>query len=149
MDGRKEPMDLHEHATDEQIARFEAAAAELLERAGGALSLAQAAKDLKLSPEALLEQIRHGAALGIKTLQGTILVPTVQFAAEDGRITLLEGLAHAVRLFVRSKRGGWAALQWLIAENESLGTTPLQALRERRFEEVEATARHFVGDDEA
>lgn len=141
-------MSPHHQVPDELVARFEAAAAKLLERAGGALSLAEAAESLKVSPQDLLDRLRRGTALGMKNMADKILVPKVQLVAQDGRTMVLEGLAHAVRPFVETKQGGWAALQWLIDENESLGTTPLQALQEGRFKDVEAVARHFVGDDE-
>jgi len=56
-------------------------------------------------------------------------------------------LAFALRIFrmIEAKEGGDVARAWMIGGNPMLGEdTPITAIRERRFSEVEATAANHL-----
>jgi len=131
--------------TDEQ--RFADLTAQLLERAGGGVSLTEGAKLLGISRQALHKRVQAGSALGMK--QGAeIVLPRAQFMASEGKTRLLDGLSKVVTLFEASKAGAWSALQFLIDPDPNLGSAPLDFLREGRIEAVENAARAYLGVDE-
>jgi hypothetical protein len=126
---------------------FEAASGELLERAGGALSLTEAAERLKVSRQRIHKRIQEGTVLGMRGLDGTILVPAIQLEAHGEGERLIPGIEHAVRPFMEAGEGGWAALQWMLDSDPNLAATPLEAIRAGRFGDVTRAARAYVGAD--
>jgi hypothetical protein len=124
---------------------FEPASDELLKRAGGALSLTEAAKRLNLSRQRVHKRIQDGTVLGMCAPDGTILVPAFQLEADGDGAKVIAGLEQAARPFAETGEGGWAALQWLLDEDPNLGTTPLSAIRAGRLDDVAQAARAYVG----
>lgn len=128
------------------VAAFRSTSEELLKRAGGALSLADAAKRLKVSPQRTHKRIQDGTLLGMSGLDGNILVPAFQIEETQDGVRILLGIERAVRPFVEAGEGGWAALQWLLDEDPNLGSvSPLSAIKAGRLNEVERAARAYVG----
>ena len=86
--------------------------------------------------------------VGMMTENGSILVPSVQFVTEGDRTVVLEKIECAVRPFLENHGDGWTALQWMLDRDPNLLETPLEALRKKRFEAVEAAARAYTCADE-
>jgi hypothetical protein len=127
--------------------RFAEISAELLERAGGGMSLTNGAKLLGTTRQALHKRVKAGSALGM--MQGTELVlPRLQFESADGRTHLIDGLSQIVRLFDESKAGRWSALQFLIEQDPNLGNAPIRFLSEGRVDDVVNAARAYLGFEE-
>ncbi|WP_207539657.1 hypothetical protein [Sabulicella rubraurantiaca] len=133
--------------TGEDIAQSEASD-EYLARAGEAITLTEAAARLGTTRQALYDQIRRGTVLGMMTENGSILVPSVQFVTEGDKTVVLEKIECAVRPFLENHGDGWTALQWMLDRDPNLLETPLEALRKKRFEAVEAAARAYTCADE-
>jgi len=119
----------------ELIAAGDARKAELIEMAGGLLTL-QAVASLLNSPEQLVEA-RHKAGEIIAVKAGEDYgYPACQFGP-DG---ILPGLSEV--LAVMPLRADWMRLEWLLVEDDALdGSSPLQALKTGRIDEVLDVAR--------
>ena len=128
--------------------RFAAIAATLLDQAGGGVSLTEGAELLGISRQGLHKRVKAGSALGL--MQGNeIVLPRMQFVAEEDGTRLIPGLAKVVRLFEDVKAGGWSALQFLIELDPNLGEQPRDALIRGDVEAVVNAARAYLGLDEA
>lgn len=129
--------------SDEQ--RFAELRTALLEKAGGGLSLTDAASWLGITRQALHKRIKSGSALGM--MNGAELVlPRAQWSEVEGKPKFLPGLDEVIKLFVTA--GGWSALQFLVESDPNLATTPLAALLEGRIEQVVNAARAYLDADE-
>lgn len=125
--------------------RFDKMRAELLARAGGAVSLTDGAKLLGVTRQALHKRIKSGSALGM--MNGNELVlPQIQWVQSGERTTVLPGLSDVLKLF--NSAGGWSALQFLLDPDPNLSLSPIDALKAGRVNEVTAAARAFLGLDE-
>jgi hypothetical protein len=128
-------------------ATFEGVSEALLERAGGALSLTQAAKLLGVSRQALHKRIAAGTALGMM-MGSEIAVPKLQFSEKGGRHEILPGIGSVAKLFKDTKAGPWLALQFLVDPDPNLGKPPIEALRASEEPLVEQAARAYLHLDE-
>ena len=128
-------------------ATFEGASKELLERAGGALSLTQATKLLGVSRQALHKRIAAGTALGMM-IGNEIAVPKLQFSEMGGRHEIVPGVGCVTKLFKDSEAGPWMALQFLVDPDPNLGKSPIEALRAGDERLVEQAARAYLHLDE-
>ncbi|MGI4800218.1 MAG: hypothetical protein ACRYG8_40545 [Janthinobacterium lividum] len=129
--------------SDEQ--RFKQLRATILERAGGGLSLTQAAERLGVTRQALHKRIKTGTVLGMMDGEELVL-PKLQFVDVGKKSKALIGLSDVVRLFERA--GGWSALQFLIETDPNLAAAPIEILRAGKVETVVAAARAYLGLDE-
>jgi hypothetical protein len=130
-------------AADEH--RFAQLRANLLEKAGGGLSLTQGAELLGVTRQALHKRIKAGTALGM--MDGDeIVLPRLQFVEGGAKTTFVSGLSMVVPLFAEA--GGWSALQFLIDPDPNLGVAPIEALRAGRADAVVDAARAYLGLDE-
>ena len=127
---------------------FEQVAAEMLRRAGGGLSLTEAAQRLKVTRQRVHKRIQDGTVLGMALTDGTLVVPAFQIDKRDGAETVLSGLDLAIRPFIAAGEGGWSALQWILDPDPNLGMSPLEALQAGRSNDVARAARAYVGIDE-
>jgi hypothetical protein len=128
-------------------ARFAELTRLLLQRAGGGLSLTEAATLLGTSRQALHKRVKTGSALGL--MDGAELVlPKFQFIQEGNRIGILEGLGKIVKLFDGSKAGRWSALQFLLEQNPNLAMAPVEALRTGKLQQVVNAAAAYLDVDE-
>jgi hypothetical protein len=127
--------------------RFVAVRDTLLARAGGALSLTEAAKHLGVSRQALHKRISSGSALGMM-LNGEIVVPKLQLADDVGKTSILRGIDQVTKLFKRAEAGGWAALQFLIEPDPNLRQSPINALKVGAVTEAVQAARAYLRLDE-
>lgn len=126
---------------------FKGATDELLGRAGGGLSLTAVAERLGVSRQRVHKRIQEGTILGMRGLDGNIVIPAFQVeTGEDGQ-RIMPGLEHAVRPFMAAGEGGWATLQWLLDQDPNLSATPVEAVRAGRFDDVARAARAYVGAD--
>lgn len=136
-------VDASETRSDEQ--RFAELRNTLLERAGGGLSLTEAAKSLGVSRQALHKRIKSGTALGM--MNGSELVlPRLQWMSDGDKVVFVPGVDKIVRLFERA--GGWSALQFLVDEDPNLEQPPIEALLAGRLDDTVAAARAYLGLDE-
>jgi len=119
--------------------------ADLLKRAGGGLSLTEAAKGLGISRQALHKRIKAGTALGM--MDGSELVlPRVQWVGHGDQLSFVPGLGDVLKFFATA--GGWSALQFLIDQDPNLGGAPIQWLAEGKIAPVVAAAKAYLGVDE-
>src|SRR5262249_58067442 len=102
-----------EHSSGTSGAYAAAARQTLIEAAGGALSLTEAATALGVTRQNLHKRIYAGSALGMM-LDGRIVVPQLQLVAADGKTEIIRGIERVVRPFLQSKAGAWSALQFLL-----------------------------------
>jgi hypothetical protein len=131
---------------DSEEQRFAELRESLLEKAGGGLSLTQAADLLGVSRQALHKRIKAGSALGM--MHGAELVlPRVQFVEREGNFEFVSGLSEVLKLF--GVAGGWSALQFLVDADPNLAETPIQALATGRIDDVVNAARAYLDANEA
>ncbi|HKP74409.1 MAG TPA: hypothetical protein VJT67_02650 [Longimicrobiaceae bacterium] len=98
--------------------------AELLERAGGALSAGEVASLMGVTPAAVHARRQRGTLLAVRQANGEFVYPACQFTDEGP----LPGLGHALAAF--KVDGAWTRLSVLVSPGPSLqGNTPLDALR--------------------
>lgn len=128
-------------------ATFERSSEALLERAGGSLSLTQAANLLGVSRQALHKRIAAGTALGMM-VGNEIAVPKLQLSEKGGRHEILPGLGSVTKLFKEAEAGPWMALQFLVDPDPNLGKSPIEALRAGDERLVEQAARAYLRLDE-
>jgi hypothetical protein len=126
---------------------FKGVSEALLERAGGALSLTQATKLLRVSRQALHKRIAAGTALGMM-IGNEIAVPKLQLSEKGGRHEILPGVGSVTKLFKDTGAGPWMALQFLVDPDPTLGKSPTEALRAGDERLVEQAARAYLHLDE-
>lgn len=127
---------------------FEHARDALLERAGGAFSLTEAAKALGISRQALHKRIAGGTALGMMGAGNEIVVPKLQLATAGEKPVILPGIDAVTKLFKEAAAGPWMALQFLADADPNLGRTPIEALQAGEREAVVQAARAHLHLDE-
>jgi hypothetical protein len=133
--------------TDTAEDGFRAVQDALLSRAGGVLSLTEAAKLLGISRQALHKRIGSGSALGM--MRGNeIVVPRLQVSTAAGKASILRGIDGVTKLFRDAEAGGWAELQFLLDPDPNLERPPIDALRDGAIEDVLHAARAYVQLDE-
>ncbi len=128
-------------------ADFPAVRDALLDRAGGALTLTEAAKCLGVSRQALHKRISAGTALGMM-VDDEIVVPSLQIATRDDRPAILGGIGDVVKLFKLAEAGPWMALQFLVDPDPNMGKAPIESLRQGEIKPVIAAARAHLHCDE-
>jgi len=128
-------------------AGFAAVRDALLDRAGGALTLTEAAKRLGISRQALHKRISAGTALGMM-VDDEIVVPSLQIATRDDRPAILGGIGDVTKLFKSAEAGPWMALQFLVDPDPNLGRDPVESLQEGEIKPVIAAARAHLRCDE-
>jgi len=119
----------------------------VLERAGGTLTLTEAAVRLGVSRQALHKRIATGTALGMM-VDGEIIVPRLQFTESDGQVSVLNGIKGIAKLFKSTLAGPWMALQFLVDPDPNLGQPPIEALRQGKHDQVLVAARAHLHCDE-
>ena len=127
---------------------FEAASAQLLEAAGGAYSLSEAAELLGMSRQGFHKKIGNGSALGMM-VGNEIRVPKLQIERSGKGARLVPGIDRVTKLFKETEAGSWAALQFLMETDPNLGKTPVAALEEGLTEPVEQAAQAYLGLERA
>lgn len=128
---------------------FEQARDALLERAGGALSLTEAAQTLGISRQALHKRIAGGTALGMMGAGNEIVVPKLQIATAGEKPVILLGVDAVTKLFKEAAADPWMALQFLVDADPNLGRTPIEALRAgEKAAVVQAARAHLHLDEE-
>lgn len=133
---------------NEDATRLETIQRELLEQAGDALTLTQAAERLGMTRQGLHKKIKTGAALGLM-IGDTFVVPVAQFVDGDSGTAVVAHLRDVLSLFTTSGAGTWSALQYLIEPDPALsGRIPLDQLKAGETKAVIAAARAFLGLDE-
>jgi predicted transcriptional regulator len=141
VEGASRPQELPTEVRFAEMARL------LLQRAGGGLSLTEAAKLLGTSRQALHKRVKTGSALAL--MDGAELVlPKFQFVEDDDHTLILEGLAKIIKLFDASKAGRWSALQFLLEQDPNLGVAPIQTLRTGEVQQVVDAAAAYLDVDE-
>jgi hypothetical protein len=134
-------------SSDTATANFTVARQALLENAGGAMSLTEAAAALGVTRQNLHKRIYAGSALGMM-LNGRIVVPRLQFVSATGKTVIIAGIERVVRPFLDSKAGAWSALQFLLDQDPNLGRRPIDAAKEGDIAAVEHAARAYLSLDE-
>jgi hypothetical protein len=132
---------------DAATANFTAARQALLETAGGAMSLTEAANALGVTRQNLHKRIYAGSALGMM-LNGRIVVPRLQFVSATGKTVIIAGIDRVVRPFLDSKAGAWSALQFLLDQDPNLGRRPIDVVNAGDIVAVEHAARAYLSLDE-
>ena len=128
-------------------ARFSEASRLLLQRAGGGLSLTEAARLLGTSRQALHKRVKTGTAFGL--MDGAELtLPKFQFVEADGQTSIVEGLGKIIRLFDTSKAGRWSALQFFVDEDPNLSASPIQKLISGEVQMVVGAAAAYLDVEE-
>ncbi|MGE3844932.1 MAG: hypothetical protein AB7I50_25490 [Vicinamibacterales bacterium] len=141
VEGASRPQELPAEARFAEMSRL------LLQRAGGGLSLTEAAKLLGTSRQALHKRVKTGSALGL--MDGAELVlPKFQFVEQRDRTSVIEGLAKVVKLFDGSKAGRWSALQFLLEQDPNLTVSPIEALKAGELQKVADAAAAYLDVDE-
>ena len=133
--------------TDAATAQFTAARQALLETAGGAMSLTEAATAVGVTRQNLHKRIHAGSALGMM-LDGRIALPRVQLVSAAGKTEIVAGIERVLRPFLVSKAGAWSALQFLLDQDPNLGRRPIDALKAGDIVGAEHAARACLGLDE-
>ncbi|MBN9560401.1 MAG: hypothetical protein J0H14_06660 [Alphaproteobacteria bacterium] len=137
-------VDTAEPGTENPVQRgFPAVRDALLERAGGALSLTEAANALGISRQGLHKRISSGSALGMMR-DGEIVVPRLQFSAAPGKRSILRGIDQVTKVFRQAEAGAWSELQFLLDPDPNLGRAPIDALKDGAIEAVVHAARAYV-----
>lgn len=99
--------------------------AELLERAGGALSVGEVAAMMGVTPAAVHARRQRGTLLAVRQANGEFLYPACQLGDEGA----LPGLGQLLAAFTVD--GEWTRLSVLLSPAPGLeGATPLDALRQ-------------------
>jgi hypothetical protein len=119
----------------------------LLERAGGTLSLTEAADLLGVSRQALHKRISAGTAIGMM-VDGEIAVPKLQIGETGERRSIRPGIGAITKLFKQAEAGPWVALQFLVDPDPNLGKPPIDVLREGNDGAVVQAARAYLHADE-
>jgi hypothetical protein len=129
-------------------AQVKAVQLDILGKAGKALSLTEAAKELGVSRQALHKRIGFGSALGL--MHGSeLVVPDAQFVSKDDKLGIVDGLSAIVSLFDTSGAGRWSTLQFLTEIDPLLQRAPLDVLKEGDRDAVIRAARAYLSLDEA
>lgn len=116
---------------------------ELLERAGGGLSVAAVAKMLGVSEEAIRKRLRARTLVGIKGAGG-YLIPAVQF--DEG--SELAGLRKVLE--VMPVESSWMRLNWLMSPEPRLDDRkPVEVLRQGRELDAVIAAAALYGEQGA
>jgi hypothetical protein len=129
------------------VGEFGAVRDTLLKRAGGAISLTEAAAELRVTRQALHKRISSGSALGMM-VDNEIVVPKLQICGKHGTAKILTGIDAVTKLFRQAEAGPWMALQFLVDPDPNLGQTPIDALRAGGVQPVVEAARAHLRLDE-
>jgi hypothetical protein len=121
----------------------ERARIELLEKAGGAIGLTEAAGRLKISRQALHKKVYAGNALGMMQ-DDKIILPKLQFVTEGGETKILSGIDRVAKDFNESKAGPFSALQFLIEVDPNLGARPIDVLTTGDVDAVHHAAQAYL-----
>jgi hypothetical protein len=125
--------------------RFEALRNDLLAKAGGALSLSEAADLLGMTRQGVHKRIKARSVLGM--MHGNqLVIPRAQFVQRGDGHGVLEGLDGVLQAF--DVAGEWSALQFLLDPDPNLGRTPLQALLDGRADDVVAAAKAYLAAED-
>jgi hypothetical protein len=120
--------------------RTEDIKADLLRRAGGTFSAADAARMLGIDVVTLRELAAEGAIIALP-LPGGTAYPACQL--EIGG--MVSGLSNALRSM--PIRSPWMRLEWLLSPDPALGgASPIEALRRGNVTEVIRVARSHRGE---
>lgn len=130
---------------DDRLSTVQAA---LIAKAGGSLSLTEAAEQLGISRQAVHKKIGTDALLGLM-VGDTLALPRAQFIEKGAKAKPVAHLREVLSLFTRSGAGPWSALQYLVEPDPALdGHPPIDGLKEGWATRVVAAARAFLGLDE-
>ena len=121
---------------------------ELLNRAGGALTIGQAAYDLDTSGDDLLKDIREGRIVAI-VHDYEVQIPILQLHRIGSHVTILSGIREIVSLFDDGDLGPWHILDFLATTHPVLETQPIERLRSGELAKVMRAARIYVKEHES
>lgn len=129
-------------------ARLSAVQAALIEKAGGALTLSEAADRLGISRQAVHKKIGTHALLGVM-VGDNLALPVAQFVGKAGHAKAVPHLREILRLFVEAGAGLWSAMQYLVEPDPALeGQVPLERMKRGDAALVAIAARAYLGLDE-
>ena len=134
-------------STNSDMPDFTSVRDALLKRAGGSLSLTEAAKLLGVSRQALHKRILAGTALGMM-VDTEIAVPRLQIVETNKRRSVLPGIDVLTKLFKEAEAGPWMALQFLVDPDPNLGRPPIEELQQGKKDAVIRAARAHLRLDE-
>lgn len=115
----------------------------LIERAGGALELTQAARLLGVSRQALHARVKRGSALGMM-LEAQYLLPRLQFIQSGTGWRVVDGLGELHAVFQQAGAQGWPMLEFLVRDDPNLAAKPIAALQEGHVQAVLNAARAML-----
>ncbi|MFC7738710.1 hypothetical protein ACFQX4_23545 [Roseomonas sp. GCM10028921] len=129
------------------MADFDRVRDALLDRAGGGMSLTEAAAKLGITRRALHGRVMEGSVLGVMVGDEAV-IPTFQFAEAEPEPSILAGVDGLTKVFREAKAGSWTTLQFLVDHDPNLGGPPIEALRAGRAAAVLHAARAHLHLDE-
>ena len=135
-----------DQAADDR-ARLNAVQKQLLQKAGGQMSLTQASERLGMTRQGLHKKIKARTVLGL-VVGEALVVPSGQFTTSSEGIQVVPNLKDLLSVFVDSGAGLWASLQFLVEYDPALRAVPLDRLKQGEAEQVIAAARAYLGLDE-
>lgn len=113
---------------------------ELLEQAGGALSVGEAAKLLGISPQAVRKRIKDHSLIGIPGAKG-YAIPNIQFQDES----TLPHLGEVLKAMPVDS--AWMQLDWLMSPEPRLGDeSPVNLLKKNKGCDAVLAAAALVGE---
>ncbi len=125
--------------------RFEELRNELLTKAGGGLSLSDAADLVGLTRQGMHKRIKARSVLGM--MHGSkLVIPRAQFVKSGDTYEVLKGLDGVLKVF--DVAGEWSALQFLLDPDPNLERTPLQALTDGQTDHVVKAAKAYLSASE-
>lgn len=129
-------------------ARVDKVVGDLLEEAGGVLTLTEAATRMKMSKAAVHKKIKNAQALGLMR-DRRLMLPACQFVElPDGSYGIVHGLAEVLHLFAEGREGPVSTLQWLLTPHPNLDATPMAALHAQDAEAVRRAAQTYLQLDD-
>jgi chromosome segregation and condensation protein ScpB len=125
------------HATTDQ---WDAYVGAVLAASGSILTVAEAARLMKLEPEQIEDMIVTDRLLAVRH-SGELRIPMAQltFRSEPDRLEVVDGIAEVVALMAireRKEMRRIEALQFLAYRHPAINMTPFEALRNRRADRV-------------
>ncbi|MDO5671809.1 MAG: Rv2175c family DNA-binding protein [Actinomycetaceae bacterium] len=103
-------------------------------------TLTESAEYLGIEVKRLRSLIKDRALLAVKHDDGPLQIPEPFLCSEAGNVGIPEELKGTVMVLLDGGMSDMSAMQWLLSEDESLGTTPIKALEQGRKKEVRRIA---------
>ena len=103
---------------------------EILDKAGEAYTLNQAAAELGIDRVDLYNMIAADRAVGVMISEKNLVVPGIQIVETNSGKEILRGVPEILAQFNNeSSAGTWSALQFLVEQDPVLGKAPVDVLK--------------------